>query len=150
MKNGRDRRAPSRQLVSRYRIHIVPATVWMLVMLVPALFTACSDSVREPAAQSARTYANPINIDYTYSNVHTHLGLSYRSGADPAVVPFRDKYYMFVTRSQGYWMSDDLNEWEFVRPQNWFFDGSNAPGAWPIGDSLLIALANPAGWQNVI
>lgn len=97
-----------------------------------------------------QTYANPINIDYTYSNVNTHQKQSYRSGADPAVVPFRDKYYMFVTRSQGYWMSDDLRKWEFIRPQNWFFPASNAPGAWPLGDSLLIALASPAGWQNVI
>ena len=72
------------------------------------------------------------------------------AGADPAVVPFRDKYYMFVTRSQGYWMSDDLRHWEFVSPQNWFMEGSNAPGPWPMGDSLLIALANPAGWQNII
>ena len=108
---------------------------------------SCGDSAPE---ETYSTYCNPINIDYTYSVVQTSQGLSYRSGADPAVVPFRDKYYMFVTRSQGYWMSDDLGDWEFIRPQNWFFESSNAPGAWPMGDSLLIALASPSGWQNVI
>jgi xylan 1,4-beta-xylosidase len=108
---------------------------------------SCDSSLKE---HENRTYANPVNIDYTYSNVNTHEGMSYRSGADPAVVPFRDKYYMFVTRSQGYWMLDDLRDWEFVRPQNWFFKASNAPGAWQMGDSLLTALASPAGWQNVI
>lgn len=108
---------------------------------------SCGDS---PPEETYSTYCNPINIDYTYSVVQTSQGLSYRSGADPAVVPFRDKYYMFVTRSQGYWMSDDLGDWEFIRPQNWFFESSNAPGAWPMGDSLLIALASPSGWQNVI
>lgn len=116
-------------------------------MTVAFAMSACE--VSEPEHEYS-TYCNPINIDYTYSNVNTHQGLSYRSGADPAVVPFRDRYFMFVTRSQGYWMSDDLSEWDFVRPQNWFFPASNAPGAWPMGDSLLIALANPAGWQNVI
>src|SRR5690625_194990 len=121
--------------------------IHIALLLVSLLFISCS----EPAGEHKfRTYANPINIDYTYSNVHTHQRLSYRSGADPAVVPFRDKYYMFVTRSQGYWVSEDLNEWKFVHPESWFFDASNAPDAWPMGDSLLIALASPAGWQNVI
>lgn len=119
----------------------------LLIMAVSAVFFSCSE---QTTGETRSTYCNPINIDYTYSNVRIDKGMFYRAGADPAVVPFRDKYYMFVTRSYGYWMSDDLREWEFVHPQNWFFDGSNAPGAWPMGDSLLIALANPAGWQNMI
>lgn len=119
-----------------------------LLALLPIVLLSCGESERDEYRPA--TYANPINIDYTYSVVQTSQGLSYRSGADPAVVPFRDKYYMFVTRSQGYWMSDDLTEWEFVRPKNWFFESSNAPGMWPMRDSLLIGLASPAGWQNVI
>ncbi len=117
------------------------------VVLSAVILFSCDDPEAE---REYKTYSNPVNIDYTYSNVQTHLGMSYRSGADPAVVPFRDQYYMFVTRSQGYWMSDDLRSWEFIRPQNWFFPASNAPGAWPVNDSLLIALASPDGWQNVI
>ena len=122
-------------------------SVYPLIFLLAASLSACGDASHD---ESYSTYCNPINIDYTYSVTHTSGGVSFRSGADPAVVPFQDKYYMFVTRSQGYWMSDDLREWEFIRPQNWFFESSNAPGAWPMGDSLLIALANPSGWQNVI
>lgn len=125
----------------RYFLHYT-----VILFAAAGLFSCSEDHV----AEEYSTYANPVNIDYTYSNVRVDAGMFYRSGADPAVVPFRDKYYMFVTRSQGYWMSDDLSDWEFVRPQNWFFEGSNAPGAWPMGDSLLIALANPAGWQNMI
>jgi len=117
-----------------------------ITLIAVALFS-CSESTVE---KKYGTYANPINIDYTYSNVRIDQGMFYRAGADPAVVPFRDKYYMLVTRSHGYWESDDLTNWEFVSPLNWFFEGSNAPGAWPMGDSLLIALANPAGWQNMI
>ncbi|WP_299758311.1 family 43 glycosylhydrolase [uncultured Pontibacter sp.] len=101
-------------------------------------------------AQEQQTYCNPINIDYTYSIVHASRGWSFRSGADPAVVPFLGEYYMFVTRSQGYWHSKDLRRWEFVRPQNWYFESSNAPGAWPMGDSVLLALGNPASAQSVI
>lgn len=122
-------------------------TNYIKLLLLAVVLHSCSENSIE---RTYSTYCNPINIDYTYSVTHTSRGLSFRSGADPAVVPFRDKYYMFVTRSQGYWMSNDLSEWEFVRPQNWYFESSNAPGVWPMGDSLLIALASPSGWQNVI
>lgn len=118
------------------------------LLFLPGVASLLSCNAPEDSGYS--TYCNPLNIDYTYSVVQTAEGLSYRSGADPAVVPFRDKYYLFVTRSQGYWMSDDLRAWAFVRPQSWYFESSNAPGAWPMGDSMLIALGNPAGWQSVI
>ncbi|MGI9550001.1 MAG: family 43 glycosylhydrolase, partial [Aurantibacter sp.] len=75
------------------------------------------------------TYCNPINIDYTYMIYNAHKNLSYRSGADPAVVRFKDEYYMFVTRSMGYWHSKDMDKWSFIRPKQWYFQGSNAPAA---------------------
>ena len=60
------------------------------------------------------TYCNPLNIDYTYMIYNSDKNISYRYGADPAVVEFRGEYYMFVTRSHGYWRSRDLLNWEFV------------------------------------
>ena len=64
------------------------------------------------------TYCNPLNLDYTYMIYNAHRNISYRSGADPAVVRFRGEYYMFVTRSMGYWHSTDLLNWTFITPQN--------------------------------
>ena len=61
------------------------------------------------------TYCNPINIDYTYSIYNANDNISYRSGADPAVVEFRGEYYMFVTRSMGYWHSTDLTNWDIYQ-----------------------------------
>lgn len=74
-----------------------------------------------------QTYCNPVNLDYTYMIYNAHNGLSYRSGADPAIVEFRNEYYLFVTRSMGYWHSKDILDWTFVKPEQWFFKGSNAP-----------------------
>jgi len=110
------------------------------------VFIACTDNHET----SYTTYCNPINIDYTYSIVNTSKGLSYRSGADPSVVEFQGEYYMFVTRSFGYWHSKELSNWKFIRPQSWYFESSNAPTAWSIKDSILIALGNPSGWQSII
>jgi len=96
------------------------------------------------------TYCNPIDIDYTYmSHYRAERDVSYRSGADPAVVNFRGKYYMFVTRSHGYWVSEDMGHWRFIRPQSWYFSGSNAPAAAVRGDRIL-AYGDPSGRGPII
>jgi hypothetical protein len=96
-------------------------------------------------AQSTQmsTYCNPINLDYTYMIYNAHNDISYRSGADPAVVRFRNEYYMFVTRSIGYWYSTDLNNWTFITPERWYFEGSNAPAAHNYKDSVLYVMEIP-------
>ncbi|MCL6259886.1 family 43 glycosylhydrolase [Aquiflexum sp. TKW24L] len=97
-----------------------------------------------------RTYCNPINLDYTYMIYNSHEGKSYRSGADPSVVEFRGEYYMFVTRSMGYWHSTDLNNWTFIKPETWYFEGSNAPTAHNYKDSVLYVTGNPSGHMSLL
>lgn len=103
-------------------------------------------------AQSTQmhTYCNPINIDYTYMIYNANNNISYRSGADPAVVKFRGEYYMFVTRSLGYWHSADLIHWDFITPEKWYFQGSNAPAAANYKDSVLYVAGDPSGNMSVL
>lgn len=96
------------------------------------------------------TYCNPLNLDYTYPFHNSHLGKSYRSGADPAVVEFRGEYYMFVTRSWGYWHSKDLMNWDFITPEKWYFEGCNAPAAHNYKDSVLYVCGNPSGAMSIL
>ncbi len=99
---------------------------------------------------SKSTYCNPLDVDYTYmSHYRANTDVSYRSGADPAVVNFRGKYYMFVTRSHGYWVSEDMSRWEFIRPQSWYFSGSNAPAA-AVKDDKILVYGDPSGRGPVI
>jgi hypothetical protein len=97
-----------------------------------------------------KTYCNPLDIDYTYMVYNSANNISYRSGADPAVVEFRDEYYMFVTRSFGYWHSTDLVNWEFIKPEKWFFEGSNAPTAFNYKDSVIYFAGDPAGYGSIL
>lgn len=97
-----------------------------------------------------QTYINPLDLDYTYMVYNSARNLSYRSGADPAVVEFRGEYYLFVTRSFGYWHSKDLVSWSFIKPQQWFFEGSNAPTAFNYRDSLVYFAGNPAGYGSIL
>jgi beta-xylosidase len=96
------------------------------------------------------TYCNPLNLDYTYMIYNAHNDLSYRSGADPAVVEFRGEYYMFVTRSMGYWHSSDMLNWNFIEPVNWYFSGSNAPAAFNYKDSVLYMTGDPSGSMSIL
>lgn len=96
------------------------------------------------------TYCNPINIDYTYMIYNAYNEISYRSGADPAVVEFRGEYYMFVTRSLGYWHSPDLLNWSFITPDKWYFQGSNAPAAFNYKDSVLYVAGDPSGSMSIL
>ena len=61
-----------------------------------ALFLAASGGSATAQSMRANTYCNPLNVDYTYMIYNSSNNLSYRSGADPAVVEFRGEYYMFV------------------------------------------------------
>lgn len=97
------------------------------------------------SAQIPQTYCNPLDVDYTYMIYNSHKDLSYRAGADPAAVEFRGEYYMFITRSMGYWHSTDLVNWDFIKPENWYFQGSNAPTAFNYKDSVLYVTGNPSG-----
>jgi hypothetical protein len=94
----------------------------------------------DASAQSAgvRTYANPIDIEYKYNWEGLNEGVSYRSGADPAVVNHKGEYFLFVTVSGGYWRSKDLVHWTFVTPSRWPFDDVVAPAAASFGDTLLL------------
>ena len=105
-----------------------------------------------PVAQNLRndTYCNPLNVDYTYMIYNSAKNISYRSGADPAVVEFRGEYYMFVTRTHGYWHSTDLQNWDFIKPNDWYPQGSNAPAAHNYKDSVLYVCGDPSGCMSVL
>ncbi|HYG17622.1 MAG TPA: family 43 glycosylhydrolase [Ohtaekwangia sp.] len=117
--------------------------------LVIALAIGCSNGVAAQTVQPG-TFCNPVDLDYTYMIYNAHEDISYRSGADPAVVEFRDEYYMFVTRSMGYWHSKDLKSWSFIAPEKWYFEGSNAPAAHNYKDSVLYVAGNPSGSMSIL
>ena len=97
------------------------------------------------------TYCNPLNVDYTYMIYNSSKDISYRSGADPAVVEFRGEYYMFVTRTHGYWHSTDFQNWNFINPgENWYPQGCNAPAAHNYKDSVLYVCGDPSGVMSVL
>ena len=90
-----------------------------------------------------KTYCNPINIDYGYTpfDVFSKQG-KHRATADPVIVNFKDKFFLFSTNQEGYWHSDDMLHWEFVsrkflRDKKYIHD-LNAPAVWAMKDTLYV------------
>ena len=61
-------------------------------------------------------YCNPINVNYRYQfnadpRQHGTLKIC-REAADPSLICFEGRYYLFASMTLGVWVSDDLVTWE--------------------------------------
>lgn len=57
---------------------------------------------------------NPLNLEYRYQYKNSPLGVGvFREAADPTMVLFKDKYFLFPSMSAGFWYSEDLYEWKY-------------------------------------
>lgn len=131
-----------------------------IFFLIIILYNSCNLNTKSPLSnisiidkekkETFATYCNPLDIDYTYMVYNSGKNISYRSGADPEVIEFKGVYYLFMTRSFGYWYSTDLIKWNFIKPLQWYFEGSNAPTAFNYKDSIVYFAGNPAGYGSII
>ena len=65
----------------------------------------------------AQLYCNPLEIAYKYQ--HLLLGkYAYKEAADPTVILFNNKYFLFTSKCGGFYYSDDLFHWNFHRTES--------------------------------
>ena len=63
-------------------------------------------------------FCNPLNINYRYQFNRDPLtgDISvYREGADPSMILYEGRYYVFASMTLGVWVSDDLARWAYHR-----------------------------------
>ena len=85
-----------------------------------------------------REYCNPLNLNYKYQ----HYGpAAHREGADPTLIYFKDRYYLFVSMSAGFYCSDDLICWSWHENRNLDIY-RYAPDVRQIGDYLYFCASN--------
>jgi len=87
-----------------------------------------------------KTYCNPINIDYGYTpfKIFSQQG-KHRATADPVIVNFQKKFFLFSTNQEGYWWSENMLNWKFVY-RKFLLDKKythdlNAPGVFAMKDT---------------
>ena len=86
-----------------------------------------------------KTYCNPLDLGYRYQHMKEGPRVAgFREGADPTLVYFKNKYYLFVSMSAGFWYSDDLLHWDFhAAPDLQIYD--YAPDVRQVGDYLYFS-----------
>jgi xylan 1,4-beta-xylosidase len=90
-----------------------------------------------PEKLCGQSYCNPLNISYRFSIDKTAPDKSsLREAADPLIVLYKDNYYLFASKSGGYWYSSDLLNWNFVPITTALPIEVYAPAAAVINDSL--------------
>ncbi len=96
------------------------------------------------AQSDQQTYCNPINIDYGYTPIPNFASQGkHRATADPVIVNFKGKYFLFSTNQWGYWWSADMLHWNFVArkfllPFHDVYDELCAPAAFVMKDTLYV------------
>ena len=83
------------------------STLFLLVLVV----FSCSKQ-QEPGVQY-KTICNPLDLSYRF-HPKTKNDISRREAGDATIIRFKDEYWLFASKSGGYWYSADLLEWTFV------------------------------------
>ncbi len=79
----------------------------LLIILVT--LTACHTGIQTNKSDRS-TFCNPVNLSYRF----TLDKPSRREAADPTIVWYKDRYFLFASKSGGYWHSPDLIDWTFI------------------------------------
>lgn len=82
------------------------------LLLVSFFLFSCTENKQVTEQQT--TFCNPMNLDYGWGCFQKREKKA-RTAADPVIVLFKDKYYLFTTMDiGGYRVSDDLITWKDV------------------------------------
>jgi hypothetical protein len=105
-------------------------------------------------ASSDPVYCNPLNLDYQVQRPNETKdpliknALWVREGADPSIALFNNKYYLFSSKNDRYWVSDNLVHWRSLKPSSsTVLPGlrSYAPTVVVIGDTFYFKDGNGNG-----
>ena len=93
-----------------------------------------------------RYYCNPLNVSYRYQfNADPRRGGKLqicREAADPSLICFQGRYYIFASMTLGVWVSDDLVSWENRRLPDELPLYDYAPDVRVIGDWVYFCASN--------
>ena len=91
-------------------------------------------------------YCNPLKVNYRYQfnadpRQHGRLQIC-REAADPSMICFQGRYYIFASMTLGVWVSDDLVNWENHRLPDSLPLYDYAPDVRVLGDWVYFCASN--------
>ncbi|MFC2138838.1 family 43 glycosylhydrolase [Bacteroidota bacterium] len=84
----------------------------IIILIVTFSLTSCQTKTQSDNL-NLKTFCNPVNLSYRFCLDEP----SRREAADPTVVWFKDRYFLFASKSGGYWHSEDLIDWTFIETE---------------------------------
>lgn len=117
---------------------IIAGLVAATVVSLPAIAV----SAGKTDTRRLSTFANPLDLPYRYQphKQPVRAKAPFREAADPVVIEFGSRYWMFASHSKGYWWSRDLVNWNFVEPTGFPVD-KFAPSALAIDGKLYVTVS---------
>ena len=70
------------------------------------------EEIHARIAEHPKTFCNPLNLSYRFMKINEGGGI--REAADPVVIPFKGRYFLFASKSGGYWHTQDFSHWTYV------------------------------------
>ena len=81
------------------------------------------------------SYCNPLNIPYQFQHYNKQAS---REAADPTLILFKGRYYLFASMSGGFYYSDDLLHWNWHENRE-LTPFRYAPDVRQVGDWLIFS-----------
>lgn len=81
----------------------------LILFIIIATFGGC---FARKKVEQVQTICNPLNLSYRFRPEAEEV--SRREAADPTMIVFNGEYYLFASKTGGYWHSADLVKWDLV------------------------------------
>jgi len=81
--------------------------LFLIQLTVASLVSSQNLNLKNP---NQTTICNPMNLSYRFCLDQP----SRREAADPTMINFKNEYYLFASKSGGYWHSTDLIHWDLI------------------------------------
>jgi hypothetical protein len=85
----------------------------ILIPLVACIVLGSCKKEEQLTSVDFRTVCNPVNLSYRFC---LEKQPARREAADPSAVLFKGEYYLFLSKSGGYFHSADLIHWDLITP----------------------------------
>lgn len=104
---------------------------FLVVFVYVSIFLVACTQEKELISVNQTTISNPINLSYRYS-IEAPIR---REAADPTIVLYKNEYYLFASKSGGYYHSTDLIHWDLITTEDLPLE-DYAPTAVVMNDSI--------------
>jgi xylan 1,4-beta-xylosidase len=87
-------------------------SIYCFIATLCVLMNGCTTP--EVGREECNIISNPINLNYRFQFDDP----SRREAADPVIEYFKGRYYLFASKSGGYWSSENMCEWTYIPCQS--------------------------------